>query len=161
MTSHVRNLSRQIWVNVAPPPDDSKGKTPVADLNPSQLHRKKVDTLHLSIAYVLAVKHYLRGEDGIQWDDLQSVLPPWFARISRKDTTPGSYAATRNNSLAPSNDGSVSGRTSPEFGTMKGDATKRIRVKRSKSKLATTPLLGRSVEFQVDPEEISIPLPLM
>lgn len=166
MTAGVRNLSRQIWINVAPPPTDlppshAKGKTPTSDLTPVQLRRRKIDALHLAIAFVYSVKHYLRGEDGLEWEDYVGIVPAWFLRFAK--TTPGSYAATRDSSLGPGNDERWSARNSPE-GTIKGDATKRIRVKRSKPQLggATTPLLSEShriVNFAE--EELSMPLPLV
>lgn len=117
------------------------------------------------------MKHYLRGEDGVNWDDYHGVLPASFARYdeigynTQHTTTPGSYSATRNSSATV--DGSLSGRTSPESPTIsKPDATKRVRAKRSKQQLSgqTTPLLSgtyRSVEFHPYADEASLPLPLV
>lgn len=171
MTSNIRNLTRQIWVNVAIPPTSEapifiKGKTPIVDITAAHLRKKKVDALRLCLSFSFAVKHYLRGEDGTQWEDYVDVLPASFARFdevgynTQKTSSPGSYAATRSSSLSASQDGIRS--SSP-------DATKRIRVKRSKPKLSAsqeTPLLSntvthRNVEFHAFADQASIPLPLM
>ncbi|KAJ7582805.1 Bestrophin, RFP-TM, chloride channel-domain-containing protein [Mycena floridula] len=164
LTTGCRNFSRMVWINVAPPPTDdppvhAKGKTPISELNATQLQRRKMDALHLSVAFVYSVKHYLRGEDGLKWDDFNGLLPAWF--------TPGghlshSYAATRDTSVAPSIDENWGTRVTSE-GTVRADATKRIRVKRSKRQLAdhSTPLLNdnhHAVHFH---EEASMPLPLI
>jgi putative membrane protein len=165
-------LTRQIWVNVALPPTGEtpgfvKGKTPIADISVAHLRKRKIDALRLCLSFAFAVKHYLRGEDGTQWDDYTDVLPASFARFDEvgcnTQKTSGSYAATRSSSVSASQDGSQSGRASP-------DATKRIRVKRSKPKLSAsqdTPLLlsntvtHRSVEFHPFADQASLPLPLM
>ncbi|KAF7304691.1 hypothetical protein MKEN_01183200 [Mycena kentingensis (nom. inval.)] len=169
LCSSVRNLSRAIWVNVALPPTDEqpahiKGKTPMTEVTPQQLYRRKKETLHLSLAFVYATKHYLRGEDGIHWEDYKGILPSSFLRsdaevgYNTQSTTPGgTYAAT---SLA----GSVSmGKSSDTL--LKGDATKRVRPKRSKHQIvsANTPLLSgthRTVEFHPFADDTSMPLPL-
>ncbi|KAJ3830040.1 Bestrophin, RFP-TM, chloride channel-domain-containing protein [Lentinula raphanica] len=169
VTSNVRNLSRQIWVNVALPPADQedppskKGKAPI--LTASQLHRVKSEALHLCLAFPFAVKHYLRGEDGLNWSDYHDVLPKNFARFdevgyqrSKTDLT------TSYNSISTSN--KSSGRSSPDLG--RGDATKRVRPKRSKQNLPSqsTPLLSdavthRTVEFRPFADDTSLPLPLI
>jgi ion channel-forming bestrophin family protein len=118
------------------------------------------------------VKHYLRGEDGVNWEDYQGVLPASFARFdeigfnTQRTVATKSYAATHNNSASHGRDGdpSPSGRTTPDG--PKPDATKRVRVKRSKQQISgpTTPLLGgthRSVEFHPYADEASLPLPLV
>ncbi|KAJ3723452.1 Bestrophin, RFP-TM, chloride channel-domain-containing protein [Lentinula guzmanii] len=167
VTSNVRNLSRQIWVNVALPPSDQedtpskKGKAPI--LTASQLHRVKSEALHLCLAFPFAVKHYLRGEDGLNWSDYHDVLPKNFARFdevgyqkSKTDLT------TSYNSISTKS----SGRSSPDLG--RGDATKRVRPKRSKQNLPSqsTPLLSgavthRTVEFRPFADDTSLPLPLI
>ncbi|KAJ6513874.1 Bestrophin, RFP-TM, chloride channel-domain-containing protein [Mycena vitilis] len=172
MTSNVRNLTRLVWIQVALPPTDDQpghavGKTPVTDLTESQLRRRKVELLHLCLSFVFAVKHYLRGEDGMHWDDYRGVLPRSFIRPdetgynTQRTTTPSSYAATRNNSLAD---------LSATDTITKSDATKRVRPKRSKQTIrnstttsSTTPLLAgthRTVEFHPFADEASMPLPL-
>ncbi|KDQ33548.1 hypothetical protein PLEOSDRAFT_1110627 [Pleurotus ostreatus PC15] len=170
MTSNVRNLTRFIWVNVGIPPagdqpNGIKGKTPVSSVTPSQLHRRKIEALHLCLSFAFAAKHYLRGEDGIHWDDYEGVLPASFSRFdetgynTQKTGKTLNYSATRDTSSGRSDD-SQSGRSSP-------DATKRVRVKRSNPKISgtTTPLLGgthRTVEFHpFQAYEASLPLPLI
>ncbi|KAJ7046579.1 Bestrophin, RFP-TM, chloride channel-domain-containing protein [Mycena alexandri] len=166
MTSNVRNLSRLVWIQVALPPTDEqplhvKGKTPVTDLTEQQLRRKKTEMLRLCLSFVFSVKHYLRGEDGMHWEDYQGVLPHSFIRadeigFNTQHTSPsGSYAATR--SL-----GTINGTSTDTIN--KSDATKRVRPKRSKQQISsTTPLLGgthRTVEFHPFADEASLPLPL-
>ncbi|KAG5649695.1 hypothetical protein H0H81_002470 [Sphagnurus paluster] len=74
LISNIRNLSRQIWVNVALPPTDAqpayaKGKTPTSDVTLAQLRRRKIEALKLCLSFAFAAKHYLRGEDGVKYDD--------------------------------------------------------------------------------------------
>ncbi|KAF8163001.1 Bestrophin, RFP-TM, chloride channel-domain-containing protein [Crassisporium funariophilum] len=177
MTANTRNMARMIWINAALPPTDmqpafAKGKTPTTEISLTQLRRRKIEALRLCLSFVYATKHYMRGEDGVNWADYHGVLPPSFARfdevgLTTQRTFPTStYAATRNDSTATSREGSrsQSGRTSPDLG--KPDATKRIRVKRSKQKITdqSTPLLGnthRSVEIHPYADEASLPLPLV
>ncbi|KAF9227983.1 hypothetical protein BS17DRAFT_414861 [Gyrodon lividus] len=172
VTANVRNLSRMIWVHVALPPTEEeavhiKGKTPSSDLTHAELKRQKTETLQLCVAFAYAVKHYLRGEDGAEYDDLVGVLPPHFARNDDLGYTtrhgrasPTSYAATTN----PALDNGTSSRGASV------DATNRIRRKRSKKNInfhlagSTTPLLGnshRTVEFHSDADHITIPFPLV
>ncbi|ESK92995.1 hypothetical protein Moror_8898 [Moniliophthora roreri MCA 2997] len=169
MTSNIRNLSRLIWVNVAPPPTDqqafsSKGKIPTSQYTTSQIRRRKADTLHLCLAFAFAVKHYLRGEDGLNWGDYREVLPAGFARFDEvghntaKTQTSGNYQ-TITHSDAPSGAASLES-------SFRSDATKRVRPKRSKNKIsgATTPLLSdthRTVEFHAFADQASLPLPLL
>ncbi|KDR73435.1 hypothetical protein GALMADRAFT_227883 [Galerina marginata CBS 339.88] len=175
LTSNVRNMSRVIWISASLPPTDTqpafaKGKTPTTDLSHKQLKRRKTDALKLCLSFVFAAKHYLRGEDGVNYADYQGVLPPSFARFdevgynSQRTKPSGSYAATNNDSVDTSRDGSLSGRTSPD--PNKPDATKRVRAKRSKQHIAdpSTPLLQdirRSVEYHPFADEASLPLPLI
>lgn len=154
MTSNIRNLSRLIWVNVAPPPSDQeisiKGKTKI--ITPKQLERRKADALHLCLAFAFAVKHYLRGEDGTNWEDYRGLLPSSFLQAEDMGYRSDTYSATRSSSPSPSD--SSTGAASLD----RPNATKRVRVKRSKRHLVsqTTPLL--SIQFV---EETSLPLPLM
>lgn len=168
MTSNVRNLSRQIWVHVALQPTDQeppnkKGKSPI--LTAAQLHRVKSDALHLCLAFPFALKHYLRGEDGLNWSDYHDVLPKNFARFDEVgyQKTKTDLAASYHSTAATVTHSS-SGRSSPDLG--RGDATKRVRPKRSKQNLPnqSTPLLSdthRTVEFRPFADETSLPLPLM
>ncbi|KIK31277.1 hypothetical protein PISMIDRAFT_139495 [Pisolithus microcarpus 441] len=171
LTSNVRNLSRMIWVHVCLPPTEEqpthiKGRTPVSTLTATELRRQKVEALQCCVAFAYAVKHYLRGEEGIDHDDLTAVLPPRFASYietgynsSRGRASPTSYAATENTVV----ESEGNPRLSP-------DATKRVRRKRSKKFLdgraakPSTPLLGDShqtIMFHPYANQTSIPLPLV
>jgi ion channel-forming bestrophin family protein len=170
LTSTIRNLSRAFWVNVAAPPKDSydnKGKTQIIEITPQNLHRRKIDALHLCMAFPYAAKHYLRGEDGIDWDDYYGLLPTWFIQIAEQ--RPNSYSAvstatTHGPSLRPSLESLRSGADNAQ---LRPDATKRIRVKRSKPQIsvATTPRTPRTPLIQghniLSMEEMTMPLPLM
>ncbi|KAK0503047.1 Bestrophin, RFP-TM, chloride channel-domain-containing protein [Armillaria luteobubalina] len=134
MTSNIRNLSRLIWVNVAPPPSDQeisiKGKTKI-----------------------ITPKHTTFVEKtGTNWDDYRGLLPPSFLQAEDMGYRSDTYSATRSSSPSPSD--SSSGAASID----RPNATKRVRVKRSKPHLVsqTTPLL--SIQFV---EETSLPLPLI
>ncbi|KZT03398.1 UPF0187-domain-containing protein [Laetiporus sulphureus 93-53] len=175
MVSHIRSFSRLIWVNIAVPPadDSSKGKGPQAQLTTAQLRRRKVDALRLCIAFSYAVKHYLRGEDGLGWEDYAGVIPASVVRLaqsggsSRRTSAYVSYGA----SGATSPTESESGREQSPARILEVDATKRVRVKRSKDKLrqpgqktSKTPLLSalhQTIDFNEHPEQLSTPLPLI
>ena len=92
-------------MNVAVPPADdiAKGKMPGATLTAKELRRKKVQAMKLCICYAFAVKHYLRGEDGLDWDDYTGILPSSIARLaqpsnSKRTSAWTSYAATERTS---------------------------------------------------------------
>lgn len=168
ITSNVRNLSRMLWIHVSLPPAEDHpahvlGKTPISPLTTAQLRRQKIEALQFCVAFVFAVKHYLRNEDGPDYDDYTGVLPASFTRIHDLG-----YTTDR-------------GRSSPKFydaassvsdGTNNSpDATKRIRRKRSKKTLvghaaasASTPLLSNShqtVEFHSYADRMTMPFPLV
>jgi putative membrane protein len=150
-----------------------RGTTPTSELTPAQLRKRKAEALRLCLSFAFATKHYLRGEDGVNWEDYQGVLPASFAHFdelgfnTQRTEDTKSHAATRSSSASRGRDGeqSLSGRTTPDGS--KPDATKRVRPKRSKQQICgpTTPLLGggtyRSVEFQPYADEASLPLPLV
>ncbi|TBU29084.1 Bestrophin, RFP-TM, chloride channel-domain-containing protein [Dichomitus squalens] len=200
MVSHIRNLSRLIWINVSlPPPDDaSRGKAASANLTPAQLRRRKVVAIKLSLSFAYAVKHYLRGEDGLDWDDYAGILPARTARLynglyqppnkdykystvgtSGKSTGYASYAATEYSVRRDSPEGIDTGSSTPGADTLldvergrqsTADATKRVRVKRSKDRLkapgqkSTTPLMSslqHTIDFSPDPDSLSTPLPMV
>ncbi len=203
LVSHVRNLTRLIWINVSVPPADdaSRGKFPTATLTPAQLRRRKVDAIKLSLCFAYATKHYLRGEDGLDWDDYAGILPPSASRLFRglyqppnkdyrylspsnagtngKSTGYSTYAATEFTTRNGSPEGMGTGSSTPgldldvEQGRSRSstvDATKRIRVKRSKDKLkgpghkSTTPLMSslqNTIDFSTDPDNLSTPLPMV
>ncbi|KAF8061518.1 Bestrophin, RFP-TM, chloride channel-domain-containing protein [Lyophyllum atratum] len=155
LTSNIRNLTRQVWVSVAVPPKDdvplsnAKGVNPTPGITANQLRRRKIEALKLCVAFAFAVKHYLRGEDGVHYDDFHGVLPPSFARYDESGfhihrnsaSASGSYAATGNDSVDREAD---SGRSTPEG--PKPHASKRVRPKR--------------IEFHPYADEASLPLPL-
>ncbi|SPO29790.1 uncharacterized protein UTRI_06062_B [Ustilago trichophora] len=64
----VENLARLIWVNVDTQKDAERGK------REWRLERKKRG-LRLLYGYLIAVKHELRGEKGMGWQDFERVLP--------------------------------------------------------------------------------------
>ncbi|CCM03913.1 uncharacterized protein FIBRA_06064 [Fibroporia radiculosa] len=180
MVSHIRSLTRLIWINVCVPPTDdvAKGKTPNATLTAAQLRRRKVDALKLCVAFAFAVKHYLRGEDGVDWDDYAGVMPASIARLVRNGAAERgaqsymSYSATARTSVSTSGTGTPAEDQSQGVCSPSMDATKRVRVKRSKDKLQQvavkspkTPLLGaalhQTIDFNASPEQLSTPLPLI
>ncbi|KAI0035957.1 Bestrophin, RFP-TM, chloride channel-domain-containing protein [Vararia minispora EC-137] len=171
LESHVRNLARLVWIQVALPPTDAapstvKGKTPTSDLTAEQLRQRKVEVLKLALAFVYACKHYVRDEDGIEWDDYVGIIPKAFLRFRNSggvlrygaftDSPAGTGSATPVEiERGPSDNGST-------LLASANAATKRVRVKRSIDKLvnARTPLLNpghQTISFQ----EASIPLPLI
>lgn len=175
----IRSLSRLIWINVSVPPadDSTKGKGPNANLTSTQLRRRKVDALKLCAAFAFSVKHYLRGEDGLEWEDYAGIIPASTAHLakngydSRKTSTYVSYSATAQTSLSNSGTGTPDENQTQEVRSDSADATKRIRVKRSKDKLKQpgtrtpkTPLLStlhQTIDFNAHPEQLSTPLPLV
>jgi len=172
-STQARNLSRLIWIHVAlPPTNDTTGKTPMTDITTLQLHRRKRDTLKLILAFVYAVKHYLREEDGLQWDDYKGVIPESFMRTysrrqSRRSSVSLGYNATSEHgstSSGNSRSGSPSREASTD-GSLPRVTTKRVRVKRSLDKVPTarTPLVAgehSTIVFQ-DYADASIPFPLV
>lgn len=124
------------------------------------------------MSYVYSVKHYLREEDGLEYDDYAGVIPESFSRLySRRQSRRSSISAGYN---AVSEHGSSVGNSRPESpglsrSTSTDDsplpvATKRVRVKRSSDKVATarSPLIeGHSaIDFQ-EYNNLSIPFPLV
>ncbi|KAF5330581.1 hypothetical protein D9619_005909 [Psilocybe cf. subviscida] len=183
LVSNTRNLSRMVWVNVGPPPvaapsDVSKGKTlapstlEVTELE-AHLKKRKTEVLRLALSFVIATKHYLRGEDGINYPDYLGVLPPSIARFDFEGTgagqrtgRTGSYSATRNQSLSTSVDDMSKASNAGDLPDLRPDATKRVRAKRSKQQLVSqsTPLLHeshRAIDFHHFTDDASLPLPLI
>jgi putative membrane protein len=125
----------------------------------SQLRRRKIEALHLCLSFVFATKHYLRGEDGVYWADYHGVLPASFTQfVEASNSSHKMYAAIGNVSTSTSLDASVN-----SSGPHSSDATKRIRVKRSKQQISdqSTPLLAENVEIHHQTSEGSLPLPLI
>lgn len=169
MSTQIRNMARIIWVNTSFPPTDAqpvyaKGKTLISEVTASQLRRCKIETLYLCLSFMFATKHYLRGEDGVNWADYQGILPASFTRFDEAgNSSHKTYAAIGNESASTNRDASVNSSGSSES---KPDATKRIRIKRSKQQISdqSTPLLPdthRNAEIHHQTGEGSLPLPLM
>ncbi|KAI0303471.1 hypothetical protein B0F90DRAFT_1711301 [Multifurca ochricompacta] len=151
ISSQARNLARLVWIQVAlPPADDITGKTPSTIITPLQLRRRKVDALKLILAFVHAIKHYLREEDGLDWDDYAGIIPASFLRAhsrrqSRRSSVSTSYNAVSENGSSPENSRSGSpSRGASTDGSTAPAATKRVRIKRSLDKLYTakSPLIS-------------------
>lgn len=121
--------------------------------------------MHLALSFAFAVKHYLREEDGLQWEDYNGVLPAFIYNYDGADSNDASmtasYSATADNNLGKKREDSRSGRDSPD------NATKRVRAKRSKPNVSgpATPLMGSAytaVDFQFSlATHGSMPLPLV
>ena len=161
-----RNLTRMVWVNVAPPPVTEKpphikGKTPTTDVTAAQLRRRKIDALKLALAFVVAAKHYLRGEDGLLWEDFTNILPRSYVHHDESD-----YGAIRTVTPPPISaikDGSSSPDRQSERSSL--NATKRVRPKRAKD-VPSGSSSPRTGDHRVDmggsgSELLTIPLPLM
>ncbi|KAI9025023.1 Bestrophin, RFP-TM, chloride channel-domain-containing protein [Phycomyces nitens] len=58
----IRNLTRQVWINI---PEET-----------DQDHREKMRCIKLILAFMVATKHHLRHEYGIDYYDLEVLLPP-------------------------------------------------------------------------------------
>ncbi|KAI0290506.1 Bestrophin, RFP-TM, chloride channel-domain-containing protein [Russula brevipes] len=171
LSSQARNLARLIWVQVAlPPTDDTTGKTPSTDVTPQQLRRRKIDALKLIVSFVIATKHYLREEDGLDWDDYAGVVPESFTRSysrrqSRRSSVSTGYNAVSEYSSSTGNSRSVSPSRCASSDGSPVAATKRVRVKRSSDRVLTSrsPLIAgehSSIDFN-DYTEASIPFPLV
>lgn len=137
--------------------------------------------MKLCVSYAFAVKHYLRGEDGLDWEDYLGILPPGIVKLvksqERKNSGWTSYSATEHTTRAGSTVGSDDEDESPtQSGASQDgsrlDATKRLKVKRSKDRLkqpgvksSSTPLLSSAlhstIDFHPSPESLTTPLPLV
>ena len=155
-------MSRMIWINVGPQapstaPQQVKGKAATTEGVHIQLRRHKIEALQLVLSFVFATKHYLRGEDGLHYPDYLGVLP--HSLVRRASIASGRYPTKAYSTI--SNDGIGSGHTTPD--SNKSDATKRIRVKRSKPQLSdpSTPLLPEHRVVDFSTEDASLPLPLL
>jgi len=141
--SGVRNLSRLVWIGVALPPAESsipgnlQAKvqfTPATTAG--QLRKEKQDVIKLCLGYGFAVKHYLRGEDGLDWDDYHDVLPASFFKLGHNDRSTSENPSLGSSLVSPSP--IISSAAANRVGEAREtpDATKRIRVKRSKRNLS-------------------------
>jgi putative membrane protein len=131
-----------------------------------------MDVVKLSLSFAFAVKHYLRGEDGLDWNDYLDVMPSYFLRSGIDDSIvldgsnrSSSYGAMMGSSITMTKPPRTES-PQPNSGASTPDATKRIRVKRSNPTLSVrTPLLQRGSEdghHGIDVHtEVTMPLPLM
>ncbi|KAH8919132.1 UPF0187-domain-containing protein [Atractiella rhizophila] len=83
LSSTVRSVSRMIWVNVSLTHPRSSGdeKKTLSEEEKDEERAFKKRTIRLLVAFVVAVKHHVRGEFGLDWEDLKSVLPPKFEKV--------------------------------------------------------------------------------
>ncbi|EFP84228.1 uncharacterized protein PGTG_10606 [Puccinia graminis f. sp. tritici CRL 75-36-700-3] len=78
LQSAVRNTARDYWISIGAPVHTSNPKDPTpASLPPKEI-RLKARALRLLVAYVTAVKRHVRGQYGIDYEDLRALLPPEF-----------------------------------------------------------------------------------
>ncbi|CAA7268302.1 unnamed protein product [Cyclocybe aegerita] len=66
-----RNLAQQIWVHV---PVDRTGKGTAANTTTLQNVIEKKSMVNLVLAYAVSVKHFLRGERGVYYEDLYPLI---------------------------------------------------------------------------------------
>lgn len=173
-SSQIRNLTRLVWISVSLPPTESslpenlKGKFQSSPATTAgQLRKQKQDLIKLCLAYAFAVKHYLRGEDGLNWDDYHDVLPASFLKLGPNDRPTSENHSLGSSLVVPPPSSSPTNANGRDDGRETPDATKRIRVKRSKHNLSnrTTLLEGShwhggysAIDVHAD---ITMPLPLM
>lgn len=72
LISTARNLSRNIWVAVSLP-SPSNGAAEI-QISRNNLTEEKKKVIRLVVAFVIATKHHLRGEDGVQHNDLKGAV---------------------------------------------------------------------------------------
>ncbi|BGP45556.1 hypothetical protein JCM10450v2_001375 [Rhodotorula kratochvilovae] len=85
--SIVRSLSRTVWINVGAP-SPSRGRDGLLkphqdEALPPKDHEDKVKVLRMMVAFVVATKHHVRGEYGMEWPDLDPILPTKFKQLAR------------------------------------------------------------------------------
>ncbi|KAF8479956.1 Bestrophin/UPF0187 [Gautieria morchelliformis] len=122
MMSTIRNLSRLIWINVniTDPKTNAPSSTPLQHgsdkrmfLSSEKLTLEKVRTIRLLLSYAYAVKHHLRGEDGIAHKDYDDVFPAGFPRFDQATfagTANTAYSTVSVGSQSPALSRKVSGR---------------------------------------------------
>jgi hypothetical protein len=87
LISHSRNLTRHMWINVGVSEPKPGTVTASADLGESRkVREEKIGGLRLIAAYVVAVKHHLRAEPGIDYPDFDGLLPGYFLRFGHETT---------------------------------------------------------------------------
>lgn len=151
-----RSLPTRIRSNISPL-NRQASSHPQLDVTPAQhlaiathLRKEKIRVVKLCIAYAVAVKHSLRNEESIEYEDFIGLLPPEFARFD--DTR-------RERNLTTSPERSYSSVTiSPEDQLGANQSTIDLPS-------ATTPLLNdrhRTIQFFPDSQNRKqMPLPLM
>jgi len=172
--SNIRNLSRLIWISVSLPPTESsipenlKGKVQFSTATTAgQLRKQKQDLIKLCLGYAFAVKHYLRGEDGLDWDDYLDVLPASFLKLGPNDRTTSENPSLVSSMVASSSTNSPITPNGRQDGRETPDATRRIRVKRSKRNLSRRLTLLEGSQWHpgystIDVHaDITMPLPLI
>ncbi|CAE6507954.1 unnamed protein product [Rhizoctonia solani] len=115
LMSNVRNLARMLWVNANLPhaSEDVKAKQPSAFMkirgrtyqpsssikNPvitsASLRAEKERALKLMVAFVVAVKHHLRNEEGVDHSDYLGLLPADFSRFDNRGFNKSGKHGTR------------------------------------------------------------------
>ncbi|KAF8488259.1 Bestrophin, RFP-TM, chloride channel-domain-containing protein [Gautieria morchelliformis] len=72
-----RTMSRLAWIHVPPRITKPNGNAPIPREEIGQSMREKRIALELIEAFAVAVKHYVRGELGIYYEDLYPVVRPF------------------------------------------------------------------------------------
>lgn len=81
LQSAVRNTARDYWISIGSPShiaNSSATKQSQSHLLSSSEVRLKARALRLLVAFVVAVKRHVRGQYGIDYEDLRALLPPEF-----------------------------------------------------------------------------------
>ncbi|KZT44138.1 UPF0187-domain-containing protein [Sistotremastrum suecicum HHB10207 ss-3] len=153
MSSNIRNLSRLIWINVCLPPSPEErpklfsSSTPkgLDGMSKSSIRTEKIRAIKLCVSYAFAVKHSLRGDDDVEHEDYQGILPQDILRLGHSGL-PSSY-----------NEDHIA---TPQTPT----AHSQMPIVHAHTPHESDPLLGpqfRTVEFHPYAEQGAFPLPLL
>ncbi|KAK9663427.1 hypothetical protein K7432_018108 [Basidiobolus ranarum] len=71
LTLNARNFTRYVWVHVKPDHSVKGGSK-------EKIYKHKVVLMKLAVAYMLAVKHQLREENGFEFPEVHKALPKKF-----------------------------------------------------------------------------------
>ncbi|POW08621.1 hypothetical protein PSTT_07394 [Puccinia striiformis] len=82
LQSAVRNTARDYWISIGAPTYNPNAKDSKPVSLPALEIRLKARALRLLVAYVTAVKRHVRGQYGIDYEDLRALLPPEFYKQS-------------------------------------------------------------------------------
>lgn len=113
-------------------------------MSKSSIRTEKIRAVKLAVSYAYAVKHSLRGDDDVEHEDYQGILPQDILRVGHAGL-PSSYTEDR------------------MTGTTPGPHMSSVHVN-TLTHQESDPLLGpqfRTVEFHPYAEEGSYPLPLL